>query len=107
MSKGYETKGYYHTEYGEQIGETYSELRRWVVDEFGWEVWFNTKERNLILTDEVCVIAQISNELGSLIPYGIWLKNKKEIPRKEFHKWVVSYILQEDDARKKSYGSCQ
>ena len=64
--RGYETKGYYNTEYGEQIGTNYSELRSYVVDEFGWEVWFNTKERNLILTDEVAVIAQINNECGSL-----------------------------------------
>ena len=85
----YETKGYFNTEYGEQIGETYTELRRWVVDEFGWEVWFNTKERNNILTDEVAVIAQISNELGALIPYGLWLQNKKSMAKPQFDDWVI------------------
>jgi len=100
--KGYETKGYYNIEYGEQIGETYPELRRYVVDEFGWKVWFNTKERNEVLSDEVHVIAQISNECGALIPYGIWLEKKKELKGNKFHEWVLAYIKNEDAARKLS-----
>ena len=97
---GYEFKGYYHTDYGDQIGETYSELREYVVDNFGWAEWFNTEERNSILTDGVAVIVQINNECGALIPYGNWLKTKKLLPRKEFHKWVVDYITSENLSRK-------
>ena len=100
MGKGYEIKGYYHTDYGEQIGETYGDLRNYVVENFGWGEWFNTEERNLIITDGVAIIVQINNELGSLIPYGIWMKKKKEMQRAKFHEWVIAYIKDEDASRR-------
>lgn len=82
------------------IGEKYKELREWVVREFGWDVWFDTKQRNEVLSDGIGVMVQISNECGAIIPYELWMQRRKMMKKVHFQQWVLGYILEEDARRK-------
>jgi len=101
-TKGYEHKGYcYYGDFYEHIGDRYSDLRDYVIDNFGWGEWFNTVERNSILS-ECGVIVQFDNENGAIINYNTWVQKKKELSYKDFNKWVVTYINVENINRRNS-----
>ena len=90
--KGYEKKGYcYMGDFYEYIGDNYSDLQDYVVDNFGWSEWFDTNERNSILA-ECGVVVQFDNENGTIIYYSQWVQKKKELSYKEFNKWIATKI---------------